>query len=119
MTGKGPSHAHSPGTRPSPPAVPPGADEAPAPADEAPAPADQAPAPADQAGPAAATTPSAPGAAGAGAAPVPRLGHPAMDPGEDRPGDPVCLLRRVCPACGAVADADPPTVCPQCHTRLS
>jgi hypothetical protein len=38
---------------------------------------------------------------------------------EDRPGDPACLLRRVCPACGAVADADPPTVCPQCHTEMA
>lgn len=37
---------------------------------------------------------------------------------EERPGDPVCLLRRVCPACGAVADTDPPTVCPQCGSNL-
>ena len=37
---------------------------------------------------------------------------------EDRPGDPACLLRRVCPACGAVADHDPPTVCPQCHADM-
>jgi rubrerythrin len=37
---------------------------------------------------------------------------------EDRPGDPACLLRRVCPECGAVADRDPPTVCPYCHTDL-
>lgn len=37
---------------------------------------------------------------------------------EDRPGDPVCLLRRVCPACGAVADADPPTTCPSCHREI-
>jgi rubrerythrin len=36
----------------------------------------------------------------------------------DRPGDPVCLLRRVCPACGAVADEDPPTVCPSCHREI-
>jgi len=40
------------------------------------------------------------------------------DADEDRPGDPACLLRRVCPACGAVADADPPTVCPQCHAEM-
>jgi rubrerythrin len=40
------------------------------------------------------------------------------DPGDDRPGDPACLLRRVCPACGAVADHDPPTTCPQCHTEM-
>jgi ribosomal protein S27AE len=37
---------------------------------------------------------------------------------EDRPGDPACLLRRVCPACGAVADHDPPTVCPECHAEM-
>jgi rubrerythrin len=36
----------------------------------------------------------------------------------ERPGDPACLLRRVCQACGAVADADPPTVCPQCGTEM-
>ena len=29
--------------------------------------------------------------------------------GEDRPGDPACWLRRVCPECGAMADRDPPT----------
>ena len=37
---------------------------------------------------------------------------------EDRPGDPACLLRRVCQACGAVADTDPPTVCPQCGSEM-
>jgi rubrerythrin len=37
---------------------------------------------------------------------------------EDRPGDPACLLRRVCPECGGVADHDPPTVCPYCHTDM-
>jgi len=36
----------------------------------------------------------------------------------DRPGDPACLLRRVCPECGSVADADPPTTCPSCHTSM-
>jgi hypothetical protein len=45
--------------------------------------------------------------------------RPAVpDADDDRPGDPACLLRRVCPACGAVADADPPTVCPQCHAEM-
>ncbi len=34
------------------------------------------------------------------------------------PGDPACLLRRVCQRCGSVADADPPTTCPQCHADL-
>lgn len=38
---------------------------------------------------------------------------------EDRPGDAPCLLRRVCPACGAVADHDPPVTCPQCHTEIT
>lgn len=37
---------------------------------------------------------------------------------EDRPGDPACLLRRVCPACGAVAPTDPPTTCPDCGTDM-
>ena len=40
------------------------------------------------------------------------------DADDDRPGDPACLLRRVCPACGTVADRDPPTVCPQCHADM-
>jgi rubrerythrin len=39
-------------------------------------------------------------------------------PDDDRPGDPACLLRRVCPKCGSVADADPPTTCPNCHTSI-
>jgi hypothetical protein len=47
-----------------------------------------------------------------------RPGAGAYDADEDRPGDPACLLRRVCPACGAVADHDPPTVCPQCHAEM-
>ncbi len=37
---------------------------------------------------------------------------------DDAPGDPVCWLRRVCPHCGALADTDPPTTCPQCHAAL-
>jgi len=45
-------------------------------------------------------------------------GAGAHDADGDRPGDPACLLRRVCPACGAVADHDPPTVCPQCHADM-
>ena len=36
----------------------------------------------------------------------------------ERPGDPACLLRRVCQSCGAVADTDPPTVCPQCGAEM-
>lgn len=38
---------------------------------------------------------------------------------EDRPGDPVCWLRLVCPQCGAIAEADPPTQCPQCHAEIT
>jgi hypothetical protein len=36
----------------------------------------------------------------------------------ERPGEPACLLRRVCQACGAVADTDPPTVCPECGSEM-
>ena len=48
----------------------------------------------------------------------PGPGAGTYDADEDRPGDPACLLRRVCPACGSVADRDPPTVCPACHAAL-
>ena len=34
-------------------------------------------------------------------------------------GDPVCWLHRVCPACGRLADEDPPTRCPACGAELS
>jgi rubrerythrin len=37
---------------------------------------------------------------------------------DDRPGDPVCLLRRVCQRCGSVADEDPPTTCPACQASI-
>jgi rubrerythrin len=45
----------------------------------------------------------------------------APEPGREteRPGDPACLLRRVCPACGSVAAEDPPTICPHCHAELT
>ena len=33
-------------------------------------------------------------------------------------GDPACWLRRVCPACGRLADEDPPTRCPSCGAEL-
>jgi rubrerythrin len=36
----------------------------------------------------------------------------------DQPGDPACWLKRVCPRCGTLAAADPPTSCPQCHADL-
>jgi rubrerythrin len=38
---------------------------------------------------------------------------------EDRPGDPACWLKLVCPRCGAVAEDDPPTRCPQCHAEIT
>jgi rubrerythrin len=47
----------------------------------------------------------------------PGTAEPAAYSGE-RPGDPACLLRRVCQACGAVADTDPPAACPQCGAEL-
>ena len=37
---------------------------------------------------------------------------------EDEGGDPACSLRRVCPACGRVANQDPPTVCAACGAEL-
>ncbi|NEK58911.1 MarR family transcriptional regulator [Geodermatophilus sabuli] len=33
-------------------------------------------------------------------------------------GDPACWLHRVCPACGRMADGDPPTTCPACGEPL-
>ena len=42
--------------------------------------------------------------------------------GPERPdeegGDPACWARRVCPACGRLADEDPPTRCPACGAEL-
>lgn len=35
------------------------------------------------------------------------------------PGEPVCLLPRVCPACGSVADHDPPVTCPGCGREIT
>lgn len=35
-------------------------------------------------------------------------------PAERVGGEPVCLMHRVCPACGRLADQDPPTRCPHC-----
>jgi rubrerythrin len=41
----------------------------------------------------------------------------AADPAEEG-GDPACWLARVCPACGRLADEDPPTRCPACGEEL-
>jgi len=38
---------------------------------------------------------------------------------DDVPGDPACWLHRVCPACGNVAPAEPPTACPECGTAIA
>jgi uncharacterized protein YeaO (DUF488 family) len=38
--------------------------------------------------------------------------------GDDRPGDSPCWLSRVCPRCGSIADAEPPTTCPRCHAPV-
>ncbi|GEM_PF-6029580 len=37
---------------------------------------------------------------------------------EEPPGDAACWLRRVCPRCGTLAEADPPTICPACHAEM-
>jgi hypothetical protein len=39
-------------------------------------------------------------------------------PPDDEGGDPACWARRVCPACGRLADEDPPTRCPACGADL-
>jgi rubrerythrin len=44
--------------------------------------------------------------------------QPYQPADDDLPGDPVCLLRRVCQRCGSVADEDPPTACPTCHAAI-
>jgi hypothetical protein len=41
-------------------------------------------------------------------------GPPDLDEG----GDPACWLHRVCPACGRLADEDPPTRCTSCGALL-
>jgi rubrerythrin len=33
-------------------------------------------------------------------------------------GEPVCLLHRVCPECGRLAEEDPPTRCRACGASL-
>jgi rubrerythrin len=43
---------------------------------------------------------------------------PAAEAEEDRPGDPVCWLRWVCPECGAIADGEPQANCQQCGAQL-
>ncbi|MBW0101800.1 hypothetical protein [Pseudonocardia sp. KRD291] len=38
--------------------------------------------------------------------------------GEPVGGEPVCLMHRVCPECGRLADEDPPTRCPHCEAVI-
>ena len=38
--------------------------------------------------------------------------------GEPEGGDPVCWIHRICPACGRLADEDPPTSCQGCGAAL-
>jgi rubrerythrin len=33
-------------------------------------------------------------------------------------GEPVCLMHRLCPACGGLANEDPPTTCPHCGSEI-
>ncbi|MGY1635330.1 MarR family transcriptional regulator [Geodermatophilus sp. SYSU D00742] len=63
-------------------------------------------------GPAGPAAPAGPGAASSAADPAPRR------PVEPEGGDPPCWLQRVCPACGRMADEDPPTHCPACGELL-
>ncbi len=44
-------------------------------------------------------------------------GHGGDDGGDDG-GDPACWLHRVCPACGRLADEEPPTRCTGCGGEL-
>jgi rubrerythrin len=48
----------------------------------------------------------------------PQRGGVHSSDSDDRPGDPACWLRRVCPECGSMADSDPPTTCPVCHADM-
>lgn len=36
----------------------------------------------------------------------------------DEGGDPACWQNRVCPACGGLAEADPPVRCPRCGADI-
>ena len=47
-----------------------------------------------------------------------RVTEPRPPLPEEEGGDPACWARRVCPACGRLADEDPPTRCPACGADL-
>ena len=48
----------------------------------------------------------------------PRPGARAYDADEDLPGDPACLLRRVCPGRGSGGGHDPPPGWPPRHSGM-
>ena len=39
-------------------------------------------------------------------------------PDREEGGDPACWANRVCPECGRLADASPPTACPRCGAQI-
>ncbi|MEY8042238.1 hypothetical protein [Saccharopolyspora cebuensis] len=41
-----------------------------------------------------------------------------MEPDDEPGGDPVCWAARVCPECGAFAEAEPPTRCARCGAEI-
>lgn len=53
-----------------------------------------------------------------GTGPAPTMASVTDDVREDDGGDPACWLRRVCPACGRLADVDPPVRCAACGELL-
>ncbi|WP_237318291.1 hypothetical protein [Streptomyces sp. JJ36] len=61
--------------------------------------------------------PAAPATTGTPAAAATPSGPPGPAPA-DEGGEPACLLDRVCPECGGLADAPPPTACPRCGAPL-
>jgi hypothetical protein len=44
--------------------------------------------------------------------------EPVVVASGDEGGEPACLLARVCPECGRLADEDPPAVCPGCGSEF-
>ena len=45
--------------------------------------------------------------------------HPGDEDEDTEGGDPACWAARVCPDCGRLADADPPTTCAACGRQLT
>ncbi|MDT0379417.1 hypothetical protein RM572_11625 [Streptomyces sp. DSM 42041] len=50
--------------------------------------------------------------------PRPRRAGAREPADQDLGGEPACMLDRVCPACGRLADAAPPTTCPRCGAAV-